>query len=121
MKIEQIYTGCLAQAAYYIESDGEAAIIDPLRETKPYIDRANEDGALIKYVFETHFHADFVSGHLDLAAKTGATIVFGPTAQPGYEACVANDGEEFSIGKVKIRVLHTPGHTMESSTLLSAR
>ncbi|QDK81303.1 MBL fold metallo-hydrolase [Spirosoma sp. KCTC 42546] len=118
MKIEQIYTGCLAEAAYYIESEGEAAIIDPLRETKPYTDRAKEDGATIKYVFETHFHADFVSGHLDLAAKTGATIVFGPTAQPGYEAYVAKDGEEFSVGKVKIRVLHTPGHTMESSSFL---
>ncbi|MVM41494.1 MBL fold metallo-hydrolase [Spirosoma sp. HMF3257] len=118
MRVEQIYTGCLAEAAYYIESDGEAAIIDPLRETKPYIDRASEDGASIKYVFETHFHADFVSGHLDLAAKTGATIVFGPTAQPGYNAYVAKDGEEFSLGNVKIRVLHTPGHTMESSTFL---
>ncbi|SOD96921.1 MBL fold metallo-hydrolase [Spirosoma fluviale] len=118
MIVEQIYTGCLAEAAYYIESDGEAAIIDPLRETKPYIDRASEGGAVVKYVFETHFHADFVSGHLDLAAKTGATIVFGPTAQPGYEACVARDGEEFTLGKVKIRVLHTPGHTMESSTFL---
>lgn len=118
MLVEQIYTGCLAEAAYYIESDGETAIIDPLRETKPYIDRASEDGAVIKYVFETHFHADFVSGHLDLAAKTGATIIFGPTAQPGYEAYVAKDGEEFALGKVKIRVLHTPGHTMESSTFL---
>lgn len=118
MKIEQIYTGCLAEAAYYIESAGEAAIIDPLRETKPYIDRALADKARIKYVFETHFHADFVSGHLDLAAKTGATIVFGPTARPNYRANVAKDGEEFELGKVKIRVLHTPGHTMESSTFL---
>lgn len=118
MNVEQIYTGCLAEAAYYIESEGEAAIIDPLRETKPYLDRAAADGATIKYIFETHFHADFVSGHLDLAAKTGATIVFGPTAQPGYSAHVAQDGEEFSVGKVKIRVLHTPGHTMESSTFL---
>ncbi|GAB2531325.1 MBL fold metallo-hydrolase [Spirosoma aerophilum] len=118
MNVEQIYTGCLAEAAYYIESAGEAAIIDPLRETKPYLDRARADGAAIKYVFETHFHADFVSGHLDLAAKTGATIVFGPTAQPAYEACVASDGEEFRVGNVTIRVLHTPGHTMESSTFL---
>ncbi|ADB42136.1 MBL fold metallo-hydrolase [Spirosoma linguale] len=118
MTIEQMYTGCLAEAAYYIESAGEAAIIDPLRETKPYLDRARADGAVIKYIFETHFHADFVSGHLDLAAKTGATIVFGPTAQPGYKACVARDGEEFRVGKVKIRVLHTPGHTLESSTFL---
>ncbi|GAB4052819.1 MBL fold metallo-hydrolase [Spirosoma litoris] len=118
MNVEQIYTGCLAEAAYYIESEGEAAIIDPLRETKPYMDRAAADEATIKYIFETHFHADFVSGHLDLAAKTGATIVFGPTAQPGYTAHVAKDGEEFPLGKVKIRVLHTPGHTMESSTFL---
>lgn len=118
MKVEQIYTGCLAEAAYYIESEGEAAIIDPLRETKPYVERAAADGATIKYIFETHFHADFVSGHLDLSAKTGATIVFGPTAQPGYTAHVAKDGEEFPLGKVKIRVLHTPGHTMESSTFL---
>ncbi|WP_338875367.1 MBL fold metallo-hydrolase [Spirosoma sp. SC4-14] len=118
MKVEQIYTGCLAEAAYYIESEGEAAIIDPLRETKPYIERAATDGATVKYIFETHFHADFVSGHLDLAAKTGATIVFGPTAQPAYAAHVATDGEEFPLGNVKIRVLHTPGHTMESSTFL---
>lgn len=118
MKIEQIYTGCLAEAAYYIESDGEVAIIDPLRETKPYIDRAEADQAQIKYIFETHFHADFVSGHIDLAAKTGATIVFGPTAQPNYAAHIAIDGEEFSVGKITIRVLHTPGHTMESSTFL---
>lgn len=118
MNVEQTYTGCLAEAAYYIESNGEAAIIDPLRETKPYIDRAKADGATIKYVFETHFHADFVSGHLDLAAKTGATIVFGPTAQPGYSAYIANDNEEFQVGNITIRVLHTPGHTMESSTFL---
>lgn len=118
MNVEQIYTGCLAEAAYYIESEGEAAIIDPLRETKPYLDRATANGATIKYIFETHFHADFVSGHLDLSAKTGATIVFGPTAQPGYRAHVATDGKEFPIGKVKIRVLHTPGHTMESTTYL---
>ncbi|GAB4026339.1 MBL fold metallo-hydrolase [Spirosoma gilvum] len=118
MNVEQIYTGCLAEAAYYIESEGEAAIIDPLRETKPYIERVSATGTTIKYIFETHFHADFVSGHLDLSAKTGATIVFGPTAQPGYTAHVAKDGEEFPLGKVKIRVLHTPGHTMESSTFL---
>ena len=118
MKIEQMYTGCLAEAAYYIESAGEAAIIDPLRETKPYIERAEADGATIKYVFETHFHADFVSGHLDLAAKTGAAIVFGPTAQPNYPAHVATDGELFTVGNIQIKVLHTPGHTMESSTFL---
>lgn len=118
MKIEQMYTGCLAEAAYYIESEGEVAIIDPLRETKPYIDRAEADKAQIKYIFETHFHADFVSGHLDLATKTGASIVFGPTAQPSYDAHIATDGEEFTVGKVNIRVLHTPGHTMESSTFL---
>ncbi|HMR43425.1 MAG TPA: MBL fold metallo-hydrolase, partial [Saprospiraceae bacterium] len=118
MKVQQIYTGCLAEAAYYIESEGEAAIIDPLRETGPYLERANEDNAKIKYVFETHFHADFVSGHLDLAKKTGATIVYGPTAQPNFAAYVARDGEEFKLGKVTIKVLHTPGHTMESSTYL---
>lgn len=118
MKVEQIYTGCLAEAAYYIESNGEVAIIDPLRESTPYIERAEKDGAKIKYVLETHFHADFVSGHLDLAAKTGATIVFGPTAQPNYKVHVAADGEELKLGKVTIKVLHTPGHTMESSTYL---
>lgn len=118
MKIEQIYTGCLAEAAYYIESNGEAAIIDPLRETKPYTDKAERNGATIKYIFETHFHADFVSGHIDLSNKTGATIVFGPTASPGYEAHVAKDGEEFRLGNVTIKVLHTPGHTMESTTYL---
>ncbi len=118
MKVEQIYTGCLAEAAYYIESNGEAAIIDPLRETDPYIERAEADGARIKYVLETHFHADFVSGHLDLANKTGATIVFGPTAQPNFEAHIATDGEVLKVGNVGIKVLHTPGHTMESSTFL---
>lgn len=118
MKIEQIYTGCLAEAAYYIESDGEVAIIDPLREYKPYLERAEADRAKIKYVLETHFHADFVSGHLDLAKKTGATIVFGPTAQPGYEAHVAIDGEILTVGKLKIKVLHTPGHTLESTSYL---
>ena len=118
MKVEQIYTGCLAEAAYYIESEGEAVIIDPLRETAPYIERAQKDNAKIKYVFETHFHADFVSGHIDLAQKTGAKIVFGPTATTGYDCYVAKDNEEFSVGKIKIRVLHTPGHTPESTTYL---
>jgi hydroxyacylglutathione hydrolase len=118
MKIEQIYTGCLAEAAYYIESNGEAAIIDPLRETEPYIKKAEENGAQIKYIFETHFHADFVSGHLDLAEKTGAKIVFGPTATPAFDIVQARDNEEFQLGNVKIRVLHTPGHTMESSCYL---
>jgi hydroxyacylglutathione hydrolase len=118
MKVEQIYTGCLAEAAYYIESNGEAVIIDPLRETTPYIERAEADGAKIKYVLETHFHADFVSGHLDLAKKTGAQIVFGPTAQPAFDAYVAKDEEVLSVGNVKIKVLHTPGHTMESTTYL---
>ena len=118
MKVEQIYTGCIAHAAYYIENNGEVAIFDPLREVQPYIDRANKDNAKIKYVFETHFHADFVSGHLDLKAKTGAEIVFGPTAKPGYEATVATDGQVFDLGNYKIKVIHTPGHTMESSTYL---
>lgn len=118
MKVEQIYTGCLAEAAYYIESNGEAAIIDPLRETKPYIERAERNGATIKYILETHFHADFVSGHVDLSKKTGATIVFGPTAVPGYDAYIARDGEELILGNVMIKVLHTPGHTMESTTFL---
>ncbi len=115
MKVEQIYTGCLAEAAYYIESEGEVAIIDPLRETKPYTDRAERNKASIKYVFETHFHADFVSGHLDLAEKTGAKIVFGPSAKPAYEAITAEDGQEFKIGNIRLKVLHTPGHTMEST------
>lgn len=118
MKVEQIYTNCLAEAAYYIESEGEAAIIDPLRETAPYIEMAESRGAEIKFVFETHFHADFVSGHVDLAKQTGATIVFGPTAKPSYEAHVAKDNEEFKLGKITIKVLHTPGHTMESSCFL---
>ncbi len=118
MKIEQIYTGCLAQGAYYITSNGEAAIIDPLREVQPYIDRAAKDGVKIKYVFETHFHADFVSGHLDLSKKTGAPIVYGPNANPEFEAIIATDGQEFKIGKVTLKVLHTPGHTMESTTYL---
>jgi glyoxylase-like metal-dependent hydrolase (beta-lactamase superfamily II)/rhodanese-related sulfurtransferase len=119
MLIEQIYTGCLAQGAYYIESDGEAAIVDPLREVQPYIEKAERRGAKIKYVFETHFHADFVSGHQDLSAKTGAPIVFGPTGMKmGFDAIVAEDGQEFPLGKAKIRVIHTPGHTMESSCFL---
>ena len=118
MKIEQIYTGCLAQGAYYIESKGEAAIIDPLREVKPYIERAEKDGAKIKYVFETHFHADFVSGHLTLAKETGATIVYGPNANPNYEVLIAKDEQEFKLGELTIKVLHTPGHTMESTTYL---
>ena len=118
MKIEQIYTQCLAEAAYYIESNGEVAIVDPLREVQPYIDLAEKNGAKIKYVLETHFHADFVSGHLDLARKTGATIVFGPTATPNFEAHVATDGELLQLGNIQIKVLHTPGHTMESSTFL---
>lgn len=118
MKIEQIYTGCIAHAAYYLESNGEAAIFDPLREVQPYIDRAAIDNATIKYVFETHFHADFVSGHLDLAKKAGATIVYGPTAKPGFDALIAEDNQTFKVGNYTIKVLHTPGHTMESTTYL---
>lgn len=118
MKIEQIYTGCLAQGAYYIVSGKEAAIIDPLREVQPYLDRLDEDGVVLKYIFETHFHADFVSGHLDLSKKTGAPIVYGPTAQPSFEAIIAEDNQIFQIGDIKIKVLHTPGHTMESATFL---
>ena len=118
MKIEQIYTGCLAQGAYYIESEGEVAIIDPLREVKPYIKRAQDNGAKIKYIFETHFHADFVSGHVTLSKETGAPIIYGPNANPAFEAIIAEDGQEFNLGKVTIKVLHTPGHTMESTTYL---
>jgi hydroxyacylglutathione hydrolase len=118
MKIEQIYTGCLAEAAYYIQSKGEVAIIDPLRETDPYIERAENDNAKIKYIFLTHFHADFVSGHVDLAKKTGATIVFGPTAKGEFDFHEGKDGELFEVGDVKIEMLHTPGHTMESTTYL---
>ncbi|SOD87998.1 MBL fold metallo-hydrolase [Spirosoma fluviale] len=118
MIIEQLYTGCLAQGAYYIESNGEAAIIDPLRETSPYIRKSDKASARIKYVFETHFHADFVSGHVDLARKTGATIVYGPNANTTYEAYHARDGETFALGHVTIKVLHTPGHTPESTTYL---
>ena len=118
MQIEQIYTGCLAQGAYYIESDGEAVVIDPLREVDSYIQRAERDNAKIKYVFETHFHADFVSGHLDLSEKTGAAIVYGPTAKPGFKAIVAEDGQGFKVGRITLKVLHTPGHTMESTCFL---
>lgn len=118
MTIEQVYTGCLAQGAYYIRSGNEAAIIDPLREVDSYIEKARNDGATIKYILETHFHADFVSGHLDLAAKTGASIVFGPTATPKFKAHIATDGEELKVGDITFNVLHTPGHTMESTTYL---
>lgn len=118
MKVEQIYTGCLAQGAYYIQSGNEAAIIDPLREIKPYLEKASREGAVIKYVFETHFHADFVSGHLDLSKTTGAPIVYGPNARPSFDALIAKDGQEFKIGQATLRVLHTPGHTMESTTYL---
>ncbi len=118
MNIEQIYTGCLAQGAYYIESKGEVAIIDPLREVTPYIKRAEKDKAKIKYIFETHFHADFVSGHVTLAKETGATIIYGPNADPSFEALIAKDGQEFKIGELTLKVLHTPGHTMESTTYL---
>jgi len=118
MKIEQIYTGCLAQGAYYIESNGEAIVIDPLREVDPYIQKAERNNAKIKYVFETHFHADFVSGHLDLSKKTGAPIVYGPNANPAFEAIIAKDGQEFQVGDVTLKVIHTPGHTMESTCYL---
>jgi glyoxylase-like metal-dependent hydrolase (beta-lactamase superfamily II)/rhodanese-related sulfurtransferase len=118
MKVEQLYTGCLSQGAYYIECNGEVAIIDPLRETTPYIDRATRDNATIKYVFETHFHADFVSGHLTLSKKTASPIIFGPNANPSFDAIIATDGQVFPLGKSRIVVLHTPGHTMESTTYL---
>lgn len=118
MKIEQIYTGCLAQGAYYITSEGEAAIIDPLREVKPYLERLETDGVKLKYIFETHFHADFVSGHIDLSRHTGAPIVYGPDAACEFDCISAKDGQEFKIGKVTIKVLHTPGHTLESTTFL---
>ncbi len=118
MYIEQIYTGCLAQGAYYISSNGEAAIIDPLREVQPYIDKASKAGDTIKYIFETHFHADFVSGHLSLSEKTAAPIIYGPNANPKFEAYIAKDEEVFSLGDITIKVLHTPGHTMESTTYL---
>jgi glyoxylase-like metal-dependent hydrolase (beta-lactamase superfamily II)/rhodanese-related sulfurtransferase len=118
MKVEQIYTGCLAQGAYYIENNGEAAIIDPLREVQPYIEKAKRNNATIKYVFETHFHADFVSGHIDLSAKTGAPIVYGPNAACEFDCISAKDGQEFPLGDATIRVIHTPGHTMESTCFL---
>ena len=118
MQIEQIYTGCLAQGAYYITSNGEAAIIDPLREIKPYLERINRDGVALKYIFETHFHADFVSCHIDLSMATAAPIVYGPTAQPSFDAIIAKDNELFKVGNISIKVLHTPGHTMESTTYL---
>jgi hydroxyacylglutathione hydrolase len=118
MKIEQIYTGCLAQGAYFISSNGEAAVIDPLREVAPYIEKAKRENVQIKYVFETHFHADFVSGHIDLAEKTGAKIIYGPEANTAFEAHIASDGEVFQLGEVTIKVLHTPGHTMESACYL---
>lgn len=118
MNIEQIYTGCLAQGAYYIHSNGEAVIIDPLREVQPYLDRLAKDGVKLKYIFETHFHADFVSGHLDLSKKTGAPIVYGPTANPEFDCIVAEDGQVFTLGDITIEVLHTPGHTMESTCYL---
>ncbi len=118
MIVEQIYTGCLAQGAYYIESEGEAVVIDPLREVQPYLDRAAKSGAKIKYILETHFHADFVSGHLDLAKKTGGTIVYGPTAKPNFEAHIAQDNEVLQVGNITLTVIHTPGHTMESACYL---
>src|SRR5690606_1944620 len=118
MKIEQICTGCLAQGAYYIESKGEVAIIDPLREIAPYLKRAKADHAKIKYIFETHFHAEFVSGHVTLAKETGADIVYGPNANPSFKAIIAKDGQEFRLGEITIIALHTPGHTLESVTYL---
>jgi len=118
MKIEQIYTGCLAQGAYYVVSENEALIIDPLREIEPYLARLASDGVQLKYIFETHFHADFVSGHLDLSKQTGAPIVYGPTAQPAFDALIAADNQVFTVGNIQIKVLHTPGHTLESTTYL---
>ena len=118
MKIEQIYTGCIAQAAYYLESKGQAAIFDPLREVQPYLDRAQKDNATIKFIFETHFHADFVSGHLDLAKKSGGKIVYGPTANPEFEAIIAQDNQEFKVGNYTVKAIHTPGHTLESTCYL---
>ena len=118
MVIEQIYTGCLAQGAYYIESNGEVAIIDPLREVQDYIERAEKNKAKIRYIFETHFHADFVSGHVTLAEKTGGKIIFGPNAQTKFDSHIATDGEVFQLGDITITAIHTPGHTMESTTYL---
>ncbi|HIB77868.1 MAG TPA: MBL fold metallo-hydrolase, partial [Flavobacteriales bacterium] len=118
MEIKQIYTGCLAQGSYYIKCNGEAAIIDPLREVQQYIDMAEKDGVKIKYIFETHFHADFVSGHVTLAEKTGAQIVYGPSAQTEFDSLIGEDGQRFKVGKLEIELLHTPGHTLESSSFL---
>ncbi|MDG1004419.1 MAG: MBL fold metallo-hydrolase, partial [Emcibacteraceae bacterium] len=118
MKIKQIYTGCLAQGAYYIESNGEAAIIDPLREVDSYLELASKRNAKIKYIFETHFHADFVSGHVTLAEKTGAPIIYGPNANPNFDCIIAKDNEKFHLGNLAIKALHTPGHTMESTSYL---
>src|SRR3954467_5288110 len=118
MFIQQLYTGCLSEAAYYIESNGEAAVIDPLRDIDDYLRIARERNTTIKYIFETHFHADFVSGHIDLAKATGATIVYGPNTKTGFDVHVAKDGEKFAIGSISIKVLHTPGHTMESTCYL---
>lgn len=118
MKIEQIYTGCLAQGTYYVVSDNEAFIIDPLREIEPYLERLRRDNVRLKYVFETHFHADFVSGHIDLSRATGANIVYGPLADPDFKAIIATDNQEFKVGKLTIKVMHTPGHTMESCIYL---
>ena len=118
MHIEQIYTGCLAQGAYYIESNGEVAVIDPLREVKPYLERAAKTGSTIKYIFETHFHADFVSGHVTLSKMTGAPIIFGPNARPTFDCIIAEDQQSFALGAITITALHTPGHTMESTTYL---
>ena len=118
MHIEQIYTGCLAQGAYYIRSAGEATIIDPLREVQPYLSRLAKDKVTLKYIFETHFHADFVSGHLDLSRTTGAPIVYGPTARPEFDSIIATDGQVFKVGDIEIIALHTPGHTLESTTYL---
>ena len=118
MNVQQLYTNCLAQGAYYISNNGEAIIIDPLRETQPYLDLLKQNGDTLKYILETHFHADFVSGHIDLAKATGATIVFGPNAQTDYKSYIAKDNEEFKVGELTIKVLHTPGHTLESTTYL---
>src|SRR5689334_20318314 len=118
MYVQQLYTGCISEAAYYIESEGEAAVIDPLRDIDAYLQLASERNAKIKYIFETHFHADFVSGHLDLSSATGAPIVYGPKTETKLNVKIAADGEVFNIGKIKIEVLHTPGHTLESSCYL---
>src|SRR5947207_14046466 len=118
MFIQQLYTGCLSEAAYYIESNGEAAVADPLRDIDEYLELATERNAAIKYIFETHFHADFVSGHLDLSKATGATVVYGPGTETKFPVHIAKDGEIFKLGSLTIEVLHTPGHTLESSCYL---